>query len=333
MKFTEDEQKLILTTCCSGATESEARALMAIAEARGMNPIVGDCYFVKRWDPATSSTRWSVQAGIDAFRSKAEATGDYAGQDAPTFTYDAKGFVESATVAVYRKSCPGRPFVTATAFFAEYVQTKKGGEPTQMWAKMPRNQLAKCAESLALRKAFPKELAKVYTSDEMAQSEPVALPVHPTNYAAFQTPPVTALPAPLKAEPMLLADTPGSLFFLSELGQADSMGDVNELIALIQERRSEFSDEEIGQLKTAVGEAKARLKNGNGVMAQVLASKPEEPVTSGFELAVMKALASCEDKATLDKIVQQITDSSQGEEALRLLPLVQATGARLGVSP
>lgn len=168
--FTASERDIILRTCCGGASEREAQQLIAIAEARGLNPIKGECYFVKRWDSESQSQKWAVQASIDSFRIKADETGLYDGQDEPEYEYKAGSEVPSlARVKVYRKGI-GRPFV-GVARYSEYVQTKKDGTPTKFWKNMPHTMLAKCAEGLGMRKAFPARFAGIYTREEMEQAE------------------------------------------------------------------------------------------------------------------------------------------------------------------
>jgi hypothetical protein len=62
----------------------------------------------------------------------------------------------AAKVVMYRTDKP-RPF-TAIALWTEYAQTKKDGALTAMWRKRGPGQLAKCAEALAFRRAFPIEI-------------------------------------------------------------------------------------------------------------------------------------------------------------------------------
>jgi hypothetical protein len=55
--------------------------------------------------------------------------------------------------------------VTATAFLSEY----KGTSP--VWRTKPRVMLSKCAEALALRKAFPVQCSGAYVEEEFDKSE------------------------------------------------------------------------------------------------------------------------------------------------------------------
>jgi phage recombination protein Bet len=169
-EFGEEHRAIVKEAYAPGASDVEFDVLWRGAKSRGLDPIKKQIHFVSRYDPAKDKNVWSSQVAIDGFRSIAEATGLYDGQDEPTFTRDpVSGGVTEARVRVYRKDI-SRPFV-GVALWDEFVQTKKNGDPTYMWMKMPHHMLAKCAEALALRKAFPEQLSGLYSDDEMPEEK------------------------------------------------------------------------------------------------------------------------------------------------------------------
>lgn len=152
--------------------DEELRLFAMVANRSGLDPFAKQIFAVKR--TSKGSARVTFQTGIDGYRSIAARTGLYDGQDEPEYgpiLDQPYPHPESATVRVYRKGV-GRA-IAATAYWAEYVPTDDF-----MWKKMPRVMIAKVAEALALRKAFPYDPenrqgigADIYTADEMAQAE------------------------------------------------------------------------------------------------------------------------------------------------------------------
>jgi hypothetical protein len=83
------------------------------------------------------------------------------------------------------------------AKFSSYAARKKDGSLTPFWVKMPDLMIAKVAECLALRKAFPQDLSGIYSDAEMdqASSHEVAAPVKHTEV-------IEAKAEPTKQEPI-----------------------------------------------------------------------------------------------------------------------------------
>lgn len=136
------------------------------ANRLNLDPLARQIYPVFRWDGNQNKEIMSIQTGIDGYRAIAERTGHYLGSD--DAVYEVKdGLPTKATVTVYKANpiTGEKVAVTASARFTEYNQPKN-----PMWQRMPYNQLAKCAEALALRKAFPADLSGVYTDVEMDQA-------------------------------------------------------------------------------------------------------------------------------------------------------------------
>jgi hypothetical protein len=123
-------------------------------------------YAIKRGGKLTPQT------GIDGYRLIAERTGKYAPGREPTYNYTESGALISATAYVKKMTDDGTWHeVSATAFFDEYCQRDGQGQPTQFWKKFRHVMIAKCAETLALRKAFPGDLSAIRTEEEMEQAE------------------------------------------------------------------------------------------------------------------------------------------------------------------
>ena len=108
----------------------------------------------------------TVQTQIDGYRVLAARTGQYAGSDEPLFEYDDAGKIVKCTKTVWRNVKGARCPFTQPAYWKEY---KPGGAGGFMWDRMEHCMIAKCAEALALRTAFPADLGGLYVDAEMEQ--------------------------------------------------------------------------------------------------------------------------------------------------------------------
>lgn len=171
IEFSQDQIDLIKSQIAPKATDNELKLFLYQAKRTGLDPLTRQIYAIHRWNSAQKKEVMTIQTSIDGFRVIAERSGDYGGQDEPIFTEE-NGKLVSCKVTVYRFRGDVRyPAAVGVAFWEEYKQTDKEGKPFGLWLKMPHTMLAKVAEALALRKAYPQDLSGLYTGDEMSQAD------------------------------------------------------------------------------------------------------------------------------------------------------------------
>lgn len=156
---TTDQLQLIKTTVALGATNEELQLFLYDCQRQGVHPLDRLLHFTKR------SGKYVSVTSIDLMRSRAADSGAYGGNDDAEFSGDTFSEDFCAKVTVYRIVAGTRCAFSATARWSEY----KPVTGDSMWMRMPHTMLGKCAEALALRKAFPRQTAGLYEKAELEQ--------------------------------------------------------------------------------------------------------------------------------------------------------------------
>ena len=160
--FSKPQLDLIRNTVAPSLNAEEFKLYIAIAQRRGLDPILNQIDAIKISGKLTFLVR------IDGLRLIAARTGAYAGRDKADFEYQGKApnvIPTKCHIKIYRMVGGVRCAFTSTANFNEYKRN------TPIWKEKPEVMLAKCAEAQALRAAFPGELSGLYSHDEMGQVE------------------------------------------------------------------------------------------------------------------------------------------------------------------
>lgn len=193
-QWSAEELATLKGTLAQGTTDLEFQLFVSVARRQGLDPFARQIYAVKR-----QNQPMTIQTSIDGFRLLAQRSGKWRGIRGPWWcgadgewreVWLAPEPPEAAKVEVIHADYADP--VVGIARWGAYVQTTREGRVTSMWDRMGDHMLAKCAEALALRRAFPAELSGLYTDDEMGQAGNTPMLAAPSD--APQAPPARSAP-------------------------------------------------------------------------------------------------------------------------------------------
>ena len=176
------EQLELANIIPKGTPPPQVQIFATICKEKSLSPFQKQIYLLpfKQKNGDTWVTHYACIVGIDGYRTIAERTGAYAGSDDVKFNDDKTEFQcreaglknpVTATVTIYKLVAGQRTPFTTTASWESYVPANE--RKRFNWNRMPYLMLGKCAEALALRKAFPEALSGLHAEEEAGGFENV----------------------------------------------------------------------------------------------------------------------------------------------------------------